>query len=112
MTPYYEHDGVTLYHGDCVDVLPVGLKANHDTQSPPYETCAPGGGYFDRVQTHCVGALARRLLVWVVADATLTGSETAHVGIEIDGTGATARHHDHRHTGFTRRPKSLNICLV
>ena len=23
MTPYYEHAGITIYHGDCLDVIPV-----------------------------------------------------------------------------------------
>ena len=22
MTPYYDHGGITIYHGDCRDVLP------------------------------------------------------------------------------------------
>jgi len=22
MTPYYERSGITIYHGDCLDVLP------------------------------------------------------------------------------------------
>jgi site-specific DNA-methyltransferase (adenine-specific) len=33
--PYYEADGVTIYHADCVDVLP-HLKADLCVTSPPY----------------------------------------------------------------------------
>ena len=81
MTPYYEHDGVTLYHGDCADVLPaVGVKANLILTSPPYDNLRTYGGHgfeFDRVADACVAALAEGgVLVWVVADATVDGSET------------------------------------
>ena len=38
MKPYYDHDGITLYHGDCVDVLPAaGVKADLILTSPPYD---------------------------------------------------------------------------
>ena len=81
MKPYYEHDGVTLYHGDCADVLPaVGVKANLILTSPPYDNLRDYGGHgfdFDRVADACVAALAEGgVLVWVVADATVDGSET------------------------------------
>ena len=33
--PYYKHGGVTIYHGDCLDVLP-SLKAECIITSPPY----------------------------------------------------------------------------
>lgn len=37
MKPYYEHDGVTLYHGDCRDVVPT-LEQKFDlvVADPPY----------------------------------------------------------------------------
>lgn len=35
MTPYYEHDGVTIYHGDCRDVLPC-IQAGALVTDPPF----------------------------------------------------------------------------
>ena len=35
MTPYYEHAGITIYHGDCREILPV-LKADCVVTDPPY----------------------------------------------------------------------------
>ena len=35
MRPYYEADGITIYHGDCLDLLP-GLTAEICVTSPPY----------------------------------------------------------------------------
>lgn len=43
MTPYYEADGVTIYHGDCRDYLP-GLSADVVVTDPPYPNKA---GHFD-----------------------------------------------------------------
>ena len=34
-TPYYDHAGITIYHGDCRDVLP-GLTADAVVTDPPY----------------------------------------------------------------------------
>ena len=81
MIPHFEQDGVTLYHGDCAEVLPAaGVKANLILTSPPYDNLRTYGGHgfdFDRVADACVGALADGgVLVWVVADATVDGSET------------------------------------
>ena len=40
--PYYEDTAVTLYHGDCVDVLPsLDVKANLILTSPPYFNARP-----------------------------------------------------------------------
>lgn len=37
MTPYYEQDGITIYHGDCRDVLPyVWLGVDLLLTDPPY----------------------------------------------------------------------------
>ncbi len=35
MKPYYEHAGITIYHGDCMDVLP-GVDADVMVTDPPY----------------------------------------------------------------------------
>ena len=35
MRPYYEHAGITIYHGDCLDVLP-NVRADVLVTDPPY----------------------------------------------------------------------------
>ena len=67
--------------GDAVDVLPtLGVKANLILTSPPYDNLRTYGGHgfdFNQVADACVGALTEGgVLVWVVADATVDGSET------------------------------------
>ena len=42
MTPYYSHDGITIYHGDCRDVLPT-LSADLVLTDPPYGHGEPIG---------------------------------------------------------------------
>jgi len=34
--PYYEQDGITIYHGDCLDVLPQLAPVDHVITDPPY----------------------------------------------------------------------------
>ena len=70
-----------VIHGDCADVLPaLGAKANLILTSPPYDNLRTYGGHgfdFERVADACVAALAPGgVIVWVVADATVDGSET------------------------------------
>ena len=36
MKPYYEHEGITIYHGDCRDILPNLEPADVVFTSPPY----------------------------------------------------------------------------
>ena len=35
MKPYYERDGITIYHGDCLEILPT-IKADVVVTDPPY----------------------------------------------------------------------------
>ena len=50
MKPYYSEDGITIYHGDCRDVLP-GLAADVLVTDPPYGLGAAGrsGGRASRL---------------------------------------------------------------
>lgn len=36
MKPYYEHAGITIYHGDCRDILPQLPKVDLVLTDPPY----------------------------------------------------------------------------
>lgn len=36
VTPYYEHGGVTIYHGDCLEILPGLLDPDLIVTDPPY----------------------------------------------------------------------------
>lgn len=36
MTPYYRDDAITLYHGDCRDILPALGQVDHGIMDPPY----------------------------------------------------------------------------
>ena len=42
MRPYYEQDGITIYHGDCREVLPA-LEFDATVSDPPYGVLADGG---------------------------------------------------------------------
>ncbi len=46
MTPYYESDGVTIYHGDCLEVLPT-INARIIIADPPYSS----GGFQESGKT-------------------------------------------------------------
>jgi DNA modification methylase len=36
MTPYYEQDGITIYHGDCLEILPTLQSVRLVVTDPPY----------------------------------------------------------------------------
>lgn len=46
MKPYYEHGGITIYHGDCRDVLPL-VSADVLITDPPY-----GVGFLGKTTKH------------------------------------------------------------
>ena len=57
MTPYYSDDHVTLYHGDCVEVLPTLADVDLVFTSPPYNLGKPPVGNRSGMHT---GSLAAR----------------------------------------------------
>lgn len=79
MAPYYEDGSVTIYHGDCREILP-GLIFDLCVTSPPYDKLRDYRGYqFDFMET--IGLLKSScaeggVVVWVVGDQTVNGSES------------------------------------
>jgi site-specific DNA-methyltransferase (adenine-specific) len=51
MKPYYEHGGITIYHGDCREILPAITGVSLVATDIPYGTEDLGGGY-GRRQLH------------------------------------------------------------
>ena len=47
MKPYYEHAGITIYHGDCLEVLPGLEKVDLVLTDPPY-----GIGEYENTREH------------------------------------------------------------
>ena len=50
MKPYYEQDGITIYNGDCRDVLPTLEPVDLVFTSPPYNLGGTSGGEFSRLK--------------------------------------------------------------
>lgn len=48
MKPYYEENGITIYHSDCLDILPSLPKIDLVITDPPYLVAAQGGGEFGK----------------------------------------------------------------
>lgn len=78
--PYYEDESVTIYHGKAEDVLPLVEPVDLTVTSPPYDNLRNYNGYSFDFET-----IARELyrvtkpggvVVWVVADETIDGSES------------------------------------
>lgn len=80
MKPYYENNNGVLYHGDCLEIMPQLEPVDLTVTSPPYDNLRTYNGYsFD------FEGIAQQLyqvtkpggvVVWVVGDATVNGSET------------------------------------
>ena len=81
-TPYYDHDGVTLHQGDNVETLRTFPAGGIDltVTSPPYDNLRTYGGHswdFEGVAAELWRVTKPGgVVVWVVADATVNGSET------------------------------------
>jgi DNA modification methylase len=46
--PYYDEDGITIYHGDCREVLPTVRGVDLVLTDPPYNFESSGGGIHSR----------------------------------------------------------------
>ena len=80
MEPYYETELGKLYHGDCLEIMQQLEPVDLVLTSPPYDNLRKYEGYvFNFGKT---ASMLRSLvvsggvIVWVVADQTINGSET------------------------------------
>lgn len=78
--PYYEEPGITIYHGDCRDILPHIEPVDLVVTSPPYGNIRDYGRFefeFENIAQKLFSCLKEdRCLIWVVGDQTIDGSET------------------------------------
>jgi site-specific DNA-methyltransferase (adenine-specific) len=79
--PYFEEDGITIYHGDCREVLP-GLVFDCSVTSPPYGQIRDYTNAFVSLDwkpiiSHlATGLKDGGVIVWNVADQVIDGSES------------------------------------
>lgn len=81
MKLYYKNAWGELYHGDCLDVMPeIGRQVDLIVTSPPYDNLRTYNGFnfdFEATAQALKSTLATGgVIVWVVGDATVNGSET------------------------------------
>ncbi len=80
MKPYYEHAGITIYHGDCREVLPSIHTVDCVVTSPPYDELRDYGGYswdFNSVACGIREAIVDGgIVVWIVNDQTIDGDRS------------------------------------
>lgn len=76
--PYYAKDGVTIYHGDCRDVLPTLEPATACVTDPPYGLGFMGKGWDHEVPGVEFWRLVRDALLPGAACLTFGGPRTYH----------------------------------
>lgn len=66
MKPYYEHGGITIYHGDCREILPdVWFGSDLLVTDPPYPDCfVEEYRYHDGILNPLVSIPCRQLVFW------------------------------------------------
>ncbi len=80
MKPYYEHAGITIYHGDNADVLSIVKGVDCCVTSPPYDSLRKYGGHSWDFELTAKGILyslvTGGVVVWIVNDETENGDES------------------------------------
>ena len=78
--PYYETSLGKLYHGSCLEIMPELEQVDLTVTSPPYDNLRDYKGYvfnFEEIAKELFRITKDGgVVVWVVGDATINGSET------------------------------------
>jgi len=82
--PYYQDKFCTIYHGDCLEIMPHLEPVDLVLTSPPYDNLRTYRGYifdwehFTHIAAHCIENILKpgAILVWVVGDSTQDRSES------------------------------------
>jgi site-specific DNA-methyltransferase (adenine-specific) len=80
--PYYDHGGITIYHGDCREILRRLEENSIDlvVTSPPYDNLREYKGYtfdFYNIAIELRNVLKPSgILVWIIGDETKDGNES------------------------------------
>lgn len=77
---YYDHEGITIYHGDCLEIMPHLEPVDLVLTSPPYGELRDYGGYvFDYQKTGIeVLKIIKKggVMVWITGDQTKNNDES------------------------------------
>jgi len=81
MKPYYQDKWVTIYHGDCREILPqLDVKVDLVLTSPPYDDLRDYGGqgwHFDGMAPTIFNCVKDGgYCIWIIGDQTINGGET------------------------------------
>jgi 23S rRNA G2445 N2-methylase RlmL len=79
MRPYYDSDGITIYHGDCRDVLP-SIQSGSLVTDPPYGIKWSRATWGDDPEAY------PELMKWLTAQAQRLGGWCFRSGRRVFGT--------------------------
>jgi site-specific DNA-methyltransferase (adenine-specific) len=85
MTPYYSEDGITIYHGDCREILPEVTRCGLVITDPPYPGYEKGWDVPD-VAAILSGIPATKVVFWpVLTPSPLRSCAAEHVWHKPNG---------------------------
>jgi hypothetical protein len=87
MTPYYEHDGIVIYHGDCREMMP--LSADVVITDPPYpDYHVERFGYSDDLLITSCDNASRQFVFWSAKAAFPLDFTAIHIWDKKTGCGS------------------------
>ena len=85
MKPYYQDDAVTIYHGDCRDVLPLLPKIDLAVMDPPYGLSFNDGDLVYNWEKVFGGDVSRMEARPIISDATEREAEELLNNLAVRG---------------------------
>jgi len=89
MTPYYQDDAITLYHGDCREILPTLPKHDLLLTDPPYPDWLANEYKYDEALVRSVlMACDAFICFWTSKQQFLVDSDRVHIWDKKTGAGS------------------------